>query len=66
MTEEESQVGYWFAMPHGDDDCLDARTYEIVYVYFDGKWQVIRPGLVGSESLERWNLLRKIGTPYEH
>lgn len=66
MSDEKPTSGYYFATPRGDDDCLDALTYEIVYLYFDGRWSIARPGLAGAEQPERWTLLRKIGSPYEH
>ena len=56
----ELTAGYYFATPIGDEDCLDAKPYEIVYLYFDGSWQVIRPGLVKSEDPSRWNLFKKV------
>jgi hypothetical protein len=36
--------GYYHAIPRNRDDWLDAVP-EIVYVYFDGKWSAIRPGI---------------------
>lgn len=58
----ELTAGYYFATPIGDEDCLDGKPYEIVYLYFDGSWQVIRPGLVKSEDPSRWNLFKESRT----
>ena len=63
---EKPTTGYYFAVPRDDDDCLDGLTYEIVYLYFDGKWSVVRAGMSGLEPMEQWNLLRKIGSPHDH
>lgn len=52
----DKAAGYYFATPNGDEDCLDAKPYEVIY----GSWQVIRPGLTKSEDPNRWNLFKKV------
>lgn len=54
--------GYYVASPVDDDDCLDALPYEIVYLYYDGNWSIVRPGMSGCEPVEQWNLLKRIDT----
>ena len=42
-TEVPKMASYYWAKPNNPDSWLDS-TPEIVYLYFDGKWSVIRPG----------------------
>lgn len=37
-------AGYWKAVPNDPDDIMDGLDFEIVYVYFDGKFSVRRIG----------------------
>lgn len=36
--------GYYHVIPKDRDTWLDGGPTEVVYLYFDGKWSVIRPG----------------------
>ncbi len=42
LPEERKKCGYWVAVPHDEDSILDGLQYEVVYVYFNGKWFVMR------------------------
>lgn len=42
---------YYWAVPKDERDWLDG-TPEIVYVYFDGKWSVFRPGMKEASKFE--------------
>lgn len=51
---------YWAAIPDDPDTILDGMDYEIVYVYFDGKWSVMRPGESKREPLSAFRFLCRI------
>jgi len=53
------KCGYWKAIPN-DNDCLDALDYEVVYVYFDGKYSVYRMGMEQRFRLEDVKLIKLI------
>lgn len=50
-TERPTKAEYYWALPKDRDDWLDCSP-EIVKVYFDGKWQIIRPGIGKCESFD--------------
>jgi len=52
--------GYWAAIPVDSDSILGAMDNEIVYVSFDGKWHVLRPGQSKAEPLSNFHFLREI------
>jgi hypothetical protein len=37
--------GYYHAIPVHRDSRLDGNPIEVVYLYFDGRWSVCRPGM---------------------
>jgi hypothetical protein len=53
----QQKSGYWFAVPDNPDNILDGMDYEIVYVYFDGKRCVMRPGESKRESLDNFGFV---------
>lgn len=57
-TKEHPKVAeYFWAIPKDRDSWLDGSP-EIVKVYFNGKWMVIRPGIgkaVGFEDFSYWS-----------
>jgi hypothetical protein len=57
MQQSEQKSCYWAAIPNDPDNILDGMEYEIVYVYFDGKWSVMRPGESQRESLSAFRFL---------
>ncbi len=42
LPESKKKCGYWVAVPLDKDSILDSLEYEVVYVYFNGKWFVMR------------------------
>lgn len=54
---------YWAVVPDDIDTILDGNDYEIVYVYFDGKWSVMRPGKLQRELLSSFWFLKPIEQP---
>jgi hypothetical protein len=53
----EQKSCYWAAIPNDPDNILDGMEYEIVYVYFDGKWSVMRPGESQREPLSAFRFI---------
>lgn len=52
---------YWIVEPKSLD-CLDSLPFEIVYVYFDGKFKVYRPGLEKPFATEEFLYYKKAFT----
>ena len=57
MPRDEQKGHYWAAIPDDSDTILDGWDYEIVYVYFDGKWCVMRPGESQREPLSTFRFI---------
>lgn len=60
IPKRQQKSGYWFAVPDNPDSILDGMDYEIVYVYFDGKWSVMRPGESKREFLDNFGFISLI------
>ena len=60
IPRDEQKSCYWVAIPDDPDTILDGKEYEIVYVYFDGKWSVMRPGQSEREPLSLFRFLHPI------
>jgi hypothetical protein len=60
IPRDEQKSCYWAAIPDNQDSILDGMEYEIVYVYFDGKWSVMRPRESNPEPLLAFRFLAKI------
>lgn len=55
-TKDHPKISaYYWALPNNKDDWLDCSP-EVVYVYFDGKWSVIRPGIEKRSKFEDFSL----------
>jgi len=52
IPKPEQVSGYWKAIPNDETTWLDGGDFEIVYVYYDGKWSVMRCGESTRERLE--------------
>ena len=63
LPREQQKSHYWAAKPKDPDDILDGWAYEIVYVYFDGKWSVYRPGIKKREPLDNFRFLFMLNLP---
>lgn len=63
LSRKEQKSHYWAAIPDNPDTILDGWDYEVVYVYFDGKWCVYRMGQQERESLEAFRFLFILNLP---
>lgn len=63
LSREQRKSHYWAAIPDDTDSILDGWDYEIVYVYFDGRWSVYRPGSQRREPLTAFRFLFSINLP---
>lgn len=63
IPPEDRKSGYWVVTPDDDATWLDGRSQEIVYVYFDGKWSVLRMGEAKREKLEAFQFLYPVALP---
>lgn len=54
VPQIERVSGYWLAVP--DDDATELTgDGEIVFLSFDGKWHVLRMGMAGAESPDKFS-----------
>lgn len=60
MPQNEQKSCYWVVMPDNTDSILDGLDYEIVYVYFDGAWCVMRPRESKTESLSSFRFISPV------
>lgn len=63
LPRDEQVSHYWAAIPDDKTSILDGWDYEIVYVYFDGKWCVYRMGEKTHEPLEAFRFLFRLNLP---
>jgi len=42
IPKDEQKCGYWKAVPKNTDSIIDGLDYEVVYVYYNGRWLVMR------------------------
>lgn len=57
-TYPPDRSGYYFAVPAERGDWLDGTAPEVVYLYFNGKWSVVRPGYLKGypfEAFTHWS-----------
>ncbi len=61
LPVNEKISGYWAAIPL-DYSTIDSLAYEIVYVYFNGKWMVFRIKQSEPEPLDNFRFYGRIKT----
>mgnify|MGYP003404613598 CR=1 FL=1 len=60
LPKENQKVGYWISVPKSRRTILDSNDYEIVYVYFNGKLMVYRPGIQDPEPISNFRFLHMV------
>lgn len=52
-TEVPKKSAYYWAIPKDKDSWLDG-SIEVVYLYYNGKWMILRPGETKAESVNNF------------
>lgn len=60
LPREYRKATYWYAVPKSRDTILDAMEYEIVYVSFNGRWSVHRPGEADYHTVDEFLWIDKV------
>lgn len=58
--------GYWRVRPKNADDTLDGKSYEIVYLMFDGRWRVMRCGSRVDSAVDQFVWLELLNEVSNH
>ena len=63
LDPEKQKSHYWAAISNDPDTIIDGWNYEIIYVYYDGKWSVFRMNESKWFSLNDFRFLFMIDLP---
>lgn len=60
VEKRKYQEGYYLVRPKDKNSLLNGESTEIVYIYFDGYFKVLRVGESLKEPLENFEIIKKI------